>query len=145
MRSQRVAIHLLKRTGRAAGLLLAAGAAFLCVSLPSGKGASGQDFHACAPDVKALCKGVKPGGGRVSMCLTQHEANLSPACKPVVAAIEANVKEVGQACADDVHMFCSEIPAGSGRIAECLREHQQQVSPACKTSIRRAVKHPAQR
>lgn len=72
--------------------------------------------------------------------MKKHEPNLSPACKPVVAAVEAQVKEVGQACADDVHMFCPGIQSGGGRITECLNEHKDQVSPTCKAKIRKALR-----
>jgi hypothetical protein len=36
---------------------------------------------ACRADVEKLCKGIQPGGGRIAMCLKQHEAELSAECK----------------------------------------------------------------
>jgi hypothetical protein len=35
----------------------------------------------CMPDIKAFCKDVKPGEGRIVRCLKQHENELSEACR----------------------------------------------------------------
>ncbi len=35
---------------------------------------------ACKPDAAKLCKGVKPGHGRIIKCLKANEAQLSPDC-----------------------------------------------------------------
>jgi hypothetical protein len=40
---------------------------------------------ACGGDVRALCGGVAPGGGRIVQCLATQAASLSPACKDVLA------------------------------------------------------------
>lgn len=40
-----------------------------------------QFQQACKSDAEQLCKGVKPGQGRILSCLKSHEANLSPACQ----------------------------------------------------------------
>ena len=52
--------------------------------------AQAQDFTAaqraaCKSDYEAFCKGTMPGGGRVIACLEKHNANLTEACKKVVA------------------------------------------------------------
>ena len=40
---------------------------------------------ACGGDVRALCGGVPPGGGRIVQCLVTQAASLSPACREVLA------------------------------------------------------------
>jgi hypothetical protein len=40
---------------------------------------------ACGGDVRSLCGGVAPGGGRIMQCLATRAASLSPACKDVLA------------------------------------------------------------
>lgn len=40
---------------------------------------------ACSGDVRTLCGGVAPGGGRIVQCLAVKAADLSPACKDVLA------------------------------------------------------------
>jgi hypothetical protein len=34
----------------------------------------------CGPDVRTLCAGTQPGGGRIAGCLSAHRAELSPRC-----------------------------------------------------------------
>jgi hypothetical protein len=44
---------------------------------------------ACGGDVRSLCAGVEPGGGRVARCLGANAGSLSPACKEVLAPFAA--------------------------------------------------------
>jgi len=44
---------------------------------------------ACGADVRALCAGVPPGGGRIIQCLTSQAAALSPACSNVLGQFAA--------------------------------------------------------
>jgi hypothetical protein len=41
---------------------------------------------ACGADVRALCAGVPPGGGRIVECLASQAASLSPACHDVLGS-----------------------------------------------------------
>jgi hypothetical protein len=44
---------------------------------------------ACGADVRALCGGVVPGGGRIIQCLAVQSASLSPACRSVLSQFAA--------------------------------------------------------
>jgi len=44
---------------------------------------------ACGADVRTICGGVAPGGGRIVQCLATNAAQLSPACKDVLAQFAA--------------------------------------------------------
>ncbi|WP_425993215.1 cysteine rich repeat-containing protein [Afipia sp. DC4300-2b1] len=44
---------------------------------------------ACGGDVRALCGGVAPGGGRIVQCLAVRAGSLSPACKDVLSQFAA--------------------------------------------------------
>ena len=44
---------------------------------------------ACGGDVRSLCGGVQPGGGRIVQCLATRAASLSPACKEVLSQFAA--------------------------------------------------------
>ena len=44
---------------------------------------------ACGGDVRSLCAGVAPGGGRIVQCLASQAASISPACKDVLAQFSA--------------------------------------------------------
>lgn len=44
---------------------------------------------ACGGDVRALCPGVDPGGGRIIECLATQSASLSPDCRGVLGQFAA--------------------------------------------------------
>ncbi len=44
---------------------------------------------ACGRDVRALCSGVDPGGGRIIECLATQSASLSPDCRSVLGQFAA--------------------------------------------------------
>jgi hypothetical protein len=44
---------------------------------------------ACGGDVRALCGGIPPGGGRIIQCLASQAASISPACKEVLGQFAA--------------------------------------------------------
>ena len=44
---------------------------------------------ACGGDVRSLCGGVAPGGGRIVQCLAANAGALSPACKDVLSQFRA--------------------------------------------------------
>ncbi len=44
---------------------------------------------ACSADIRSLCAGVAPGGGRIIQCISSRAADLSPACKEVLAPFAA--------------------------------------------------------
>lgn len=44
---------------------------------------------ACGGDVRTICDGVAPGGGRIVQCLATNAARLSPACQDVLSQFRA--------------------------------------------------------
>jgi hypothetical protein len=44
---------------------------------------------ACGSDVRSLCAGIPPGGGRIIECLATQSASLSPACTGVLSQFSA--------------------------------------------------------
>lgn len=98
----------------------------------------------CAADVEKLCKDVQPGHGRVAVCLNEHASELSPACKKMVDTVTEEMSlpmEMHADCAADVQKFCSDVPAGSGRVAFCMGEHAKELSPACKKHVTEMKAH----
>ncbi len=89
----------------------------------------------CAADIAKLCKDVKPGGGRLAECLKEHEKEISPACAASIRETKRKLKDAHQACADDAQKFCKDVKPGEGRILNCLREHQKDLSPACQATM----------
>jgi len=98
----------------------------------------------CADDVEKFCKDVQPGS-QIRKCLEEHKAELSPACKERFDKMEARRQERRQqadarrearhkACKDDIDKFCKD-ERGGGRVMQCLRQHEAELSEACKTEL----------
>jgi len=49
------------------------------------------------------------------------------------AARDAN--PMAQACKADHAKFCKSVQPGGGRIVECLKSHEAELAPACKTAL----------
>lgn len=90
---------------------------------------------ACAEELAQYCKGIKPGGGRLLVCLKEHESDLSPTCRDKVAGLEKRLKEAERICAVDIEKFCKGVQRGEGRIAKCLKEHIKEISPECREEV----------
>ncbi|HKC46573.1 MAG TPA: hypothetical protein VKB63_03150 [Gemmatimonadales bacterium] len=45
------------------------------------------------------------------------------------------LKEVHQACEEDIHFLRAGIQPGGGRIAACLKQSASEVSPGCRARI----------
>ncbi len=110
-----------------------------CITLLGGTGAFAQGVGACAGDIENFCQGVQPGGGRMAKCLIQHKEQLSPGCKIRIAEIAEQLKEVHQACEDDIMAFCGGVKPGGGRIAQCLKANRPWLSTECKMAIFEAM------
>jgi hypothetical protein len=113
------------------------------LGVSAAQGEEQDKHHACHADVQKLCKGVQPGGGRIAMCLKQHESELSSECRERMAAAKEQGKEFAQACKADAEKLCSGVKPGQGRVAACLMEHQDQLSGACKEKMAQVEsRHP---
>jgi len=93
----------------------------------------------CREDIQKLCAGMQPGGGRFRDCLQQHAAELTPACQQHLTQMKAKIAVWRQACEGDVQKHCNGVAPGRGGIVRCLREHQNELSQACKDQL---AQHP---
>ncbi len=100
----------------------------------------------CAAEAEKLCQGVPAGAGRVLACLQAHVSKLSPECQQALETAKRPVdkrrfarqrgsQQWASACTGDIQKLCKEIPAGAGRIAECLAQHQSALSDSCKAAF----------
>ena len=48
----------------------------------------------------------------------------------------AQQRDALKVCEADVKKYCANVQRGEGRIAKCLHEHQDQVSPDCKAKLK---------
>jgi Cysteine rich repeat len=53
-------------------------------------------------------------------------------------ALPQPVSAQGPACADDVKQFCQSVQPGSGRIVQCLKTHETDLSAACQDRLQAA-------
>jgi len=104
-------------------------------------------WEACAPDVQKFCKDAQPGGGRIRACLEGHRAELSKPCQEHLerlAGFRSRRPGAGaiRACAGDVEKLCKNVQPGGGRIVQCLREHESELSSACKAVVAARARRP---
>jgi hypothetical protein len=52
--------------------------------------------------------------------------------------MEMRMKEIGDACQNDVQQFCKDIKPGGGRLAQCLKQHESELSSTCKAELTQA-------
>jgi hypothetical protein len=99
---------------------------------------------ACGADINANCKGVKPGGNRIQVCLANNAGKVSPQCKETYAAVFASLAArakaqaaVPELCKYDAERHCSNFRTGEGRILRCLirSDHVRKVSRKCNRAI----------
>ena len=87
--------------------------------------------RACEGDVQSFCGDVRPGGGRVALCLFAHRKKLSASCKKASKERQKRRMRARQDCQDDVKQLCPGIRPGGGRLLACLADHAAELSPRC--------------
>lgn len=64
--------------------------------------------------------------GAMAAFVTTASAQGAPAGKP-------------GPCKDDVEKLCAGVQPGEGKILSCLKEHESEVSPQCKTHVKQVA------
>jgi hypothetical protein len=64
---------------------------------------------------------------------------LSPARFALISNVALAQGAAAQACNGDIQSSCADVPHGDGKIVQCLRAHQEQLSPGCKADMQRAA------
>jgi Cysteine rich repeat len=77
--------------GNMFGRILLAGLAASCLLVPTKAQAQGlQDIRTyCVSDIKRLCAGIEPGGGRLIKCLKAHKKEMSVGCALALKNLKA--------------------------------------------------------
>jgi chromosome segregation ATPase len=99
-----------------------------------------EEVEACQADVQRLCPQTKPGPER-SACMREHKDQVSAECRELFAKVKegrAEAREAMQACRADAQKLCKDVKPGRGRIVECLKQHDQDISPACAEELKQA-------
>ena len=97
----------------------------------------------CGEDVRQHCPGLGNNSGKIFMCLSAYEAQLTPQCKQGVLEARlaintgiAAVKYSISACEADADKHCLDVQPGEGRLLKCLKANQSQVSQQCITALK---------
>jgi len=99
--------------------------------------------NGCKVEIEKYCAQVTPGQGRVLACLYAHEDKLSSKCEYALydAAVQleravAALSYVANECDADLDKYCESIAPGQGRLLDCLKKHDKQVSKRCKQAVK---------
>lgn len=120
---------------------LTIGVVIAILGLATAASAQRAVFDSCVYDMQRLCADTGSGGGKMMACLKQNQDKLSAGCKTAVANAGkgggSGAKRGGrvQACQPDIAKLCKDVPRGAGRLAECLRSHEAQLSAECKEAL----------
>jgi hypothetical protein len=112
-----------------------AAAAWIAAVLIGSLNGAGSAFvrGACQKDADKLCPGLK--GKELTPCLKAHQNELSTDCKVNLAEAREVVRQTKDACQPDIDKFCAGVKIGKGRIRRCLKEHEAELTTACKDQI----------
>ena len=97
-----------------------------------------EGAQSCEADVQRLCPGTKAGPER-HRCMQQHKDEVSAECREFFAGVmerRGEAREAMRACRGDAQKLCKDVKPGEGRILECLKQHQGELSPGCAAQIR---------
>lgn len=108
--------------------------AALLIAASGAQAAPSALAKACAKDVKSVCGGVKPAGGKLAACMKEHFSDLSTDCQ--IAYIK--VAAVGRACKADMTKYCADAKGGQDAKAQCLKSHAADLSAGCKDAMAKA-------
>jgi hypothetical protein len=97
----------------------------------------------CEKELAAYCKNVTPGQGRVLACLYAHTDRLSGKCEYALIDAAAQLERavsalayVANECGGDLEKYCVDVPAGEGRLLDCIEKNDRKVSRRCKEAIK---------
>jgi hypothetical protein len=99
--------------------------------------------NGCKKELETYCKDVTPGQGRGLACLYAHSDKLSGQCEYALYDAAAQLERAVAAlsyvineCGNDLQKLCSGIPAGEGRLLNCLEKNDSKVSGRCKQALK---------
>ena len=89
----------------------------------------------CKADVARLCPDAK-GHAAIHACMQSKADQVSAECKAHIEEMHQKFQAAKAACQPDVQKFCQDVQPGGGRVMQCLRAHEAELSDACKAQHR---------
>lgn len=90
----------------------------------------------CRTDREKFCGNVIKGNHKgMWQCMKEHENELSEPCKNHIAQVREKSREIKKACKADYKKLCKQVKAGQGRIIQCLKQNEAQLSEGCKSAL----------
>lgn len=98
----------------------------------------------CAGELKTFCSKVRPSGNRLVACLIAFEDKVSPRCRLTAYLASGNLgnrmkelQSMAKVCSSDILQYCSKVPAGGGRIYDCLKSNRATLTDECRNGMPR--------
>jgi Cysteine rich repeat len=101
-----------------------------------------QVLTGCSSELSRFCANVTPGEGRLLACLFAYEDQLSGQCEFALydAAVRLEraigvIVYVATECRAELEKHCAEVEVGEGRVAQCLKDHESELSEGCNRAM----------
>lgn len=115
----------------------------LKVKLSKGKITLNADVKGCDADIEQYCPGLPPNSQKAFMCMMAYEDSLSDSCRLGIAEAAMSIRMGAaaidysvRACEEDADKYCLEVKPGEGRLVNCIKEHEAEVSEACIVALK---------
>ena len=95
--------------------------------------AGGGLGQVCKTEMASLC----PSDGKTGpfVCLLQNQAKLGAECGAYVKTAEERRVKFRAACETDRTKLCKDVEAKGGKMMQCLRDKQGELSKSCAEAI----------
>jgi hypothetical protein len=104
-----------------------------------------QVLSGCNTELARFCAEVTPDEGRLLACLYAHGDKLTKQCDYALYNAAARLERaigaityVASECRAELETHCVNIDVGEGRVAQCLKDHKAELSPACGQALTEA-------
>jgi hypothetical protein len=97
----------------------------------------------CDEDINQHCDGLGNDAEKVFMCLAAYEDHLSTECKLGILEAAVSVRMGAAAlnysivaCEADADMHCLDVQPGEGRMINCIKANESNVSKECIIALK---------